>query len=370
MKILLLSSASFKTGKTGDATQGRETVQALRRQGNDVRVVCVSYCPLKFETPEGTPLSQNDLVEYVSAADVVHFLPANPILLRYWRSMPRRPVLASSIFWEGWERVVVALKNIQPMRAKIHGAVSHLRTIAVPRDYRGVDVFLPNSQREGECVLKYLKHSKDATYFAVPNGFIPPDKAWLDALERPDCVPRDEYVVVPGAFAWRKNQRSLIEALRGTPYHVVFLGGGMQGNQGRYFDECKKAANERMRFLGHIANDSELYWAILRHARAACLASDCETPGIAMIEAAYAGARPVITKHGGTSEYYGFDGEYLEPCSQTSIRTAVENGWRRGRLTEEQSRRYARFTWDYCAELTVQAYNLAIAKCKAAVQPE
>ena len=37
MKVLLVCSASFKTGQTGDATQGRETVKALRK---DVLAKC------------------------------------------------------------------------------------------------------------------------------------------------------------------------------------------------------------------------------------------------------------------------------------------------------------------------------------------
>ena len=79
-----------------------------------------------------------------------------------------------------------------------------------------------------------------------------------------------------------------------------------------------------------------------------------------MIEAAYAGARPVITKFGGTVEYYGFDAEYFDPRSKQEICEAVERGWNRGRLTAVQAAAYSRFTWLYCAYLTRQAYEMAL----------
>ena len=83
-----------------------------------------------------------------------------------------------------------------------------------------------------------------------------------------------------------------------------------------------------------------------------------------MIEAAFAGARPAITKFGGTAEYYAFDAEYFHPCNNGEIRAAIDRAWARGRLTPERAGYYGRFTWDYCAEITLQAYRAVLANCR------
>lgn len=226
-------------------------------------------------------------------------------------------------------------------------------------DMRGVDVFLPNSQAEGACALRRMRHDAHTTAFPVPNGFVLPQFD-VCSLPRPQDLPAGDYIVVPGVFANRKNQLGLIKAIRDLPYEVVFMGGCFDTEQGRrYFEACRRLATERMHLIGFVSSRTKRYWSVLRHARVAVLASDCETPGIAMIEAAYAGARPCITRYGGTVEYYGFDGEYFDPCWPQRIRAAVERAWRRGRLSEGEARAYSRFTWKYCADLTLQAYRLA-----------
>lgn len=360
MRVLLVCSASFRTGQTGDATQGRETVKALRAKGHEVRVALVSYAPLRFETDEGTPLDQTGLKTLVEWSDVVHLLPVNPLLAAVFRDLPKKPTLGSSIFWGGWERVVIAWRNAPTIKAKIHDALREMKPLlGYKMDYRGIDVFLPNSQAEGGRVIRYFKKSPNARFAAVPNGFVPPSEGKLAALARPVTVPSGDYIVVPGVFARRKNQLALIRALKDSPYPVVFMGGVLRDTPD-FFARCEAEANDKMTFLGFVSSTSDEYWAVLKYARCACLPSDCETPGIAMIESAYAGARPVVSKNGGTCEYYGFDAEYLDPCSEVSIREAVNRAWNRGRLNEDASRWYARYTWEYCANVTLQAYETAM----------
>ena len=75
-----------------------------------------------------------------------------------------------------------------------------------------------------------------------------------------------------------------------------------------------------------------------------------------MLEAALAGARPIITINGGTQEYFGLSGVYLNPLSEDSVRKAVYDGWQRGRLSESESNSFRKFSWEWCAELTAKAY--------------
>lgn len=102
MNVLLVCSASFRDGKTGDATQARETMAALTAAGEQVEVLYVKYVPLRIEDAAGAALEDKDVLTCVLNADVVHLLPCNKILARYFRQFPHRPTLGSTIYWGGW----------------------------------------------------------------------------------------------------------------------------------------------------------------------------------------------------------------------------------------------------------------------------
>ena len=359
MKVLLVCSYSFKSGQTGDATQGRETASALRAAGVEVVRAFIKYLPLRVYDVEDKELSVSELQRVIDSCDIVHLLPGTKPLCKFWRQFRQRPVVASSIFWGGWERSIVAFNTHQGLLGKCKFAIKEIRNMSrLYQDYRGVDVFLPNSDAEGRCVMRHYRTNADATYRVVPNGFVPPKfNVW--ELPRSANVPEADYIVVPGAFAPRKNQLGLIRAMKHDCRcrKVVFMGGE---HDAAYFARCRKEASIDMVFLGFISSRDEEYWKVLRHARVACLPSDCETPGIAMIEAAYAGARPVITKFGGTKEYYGDYGEYLNPCFSKSIISALNRGWDRGRLAITEASSFTRFSWELVAEKTIEAYRYVI----------
>lgn len=366
MKVLLVLSEKYKNGRTGDATQARETFAALAKFDVQVKALYFTiYGEIQFSDCRGNSLSSQDVEELVRWCDIVHLLPVNVKIAAYFRRFKNRPKLGSPIYWGGLERVKVAWETAQGMLDKFRRCARMVRNnTKILMNFTGIDVFLPNSQAEGRCVLSHLQHNQSAIAFPVPNGFIVPSLD-LDTIERDSEVPKEDYVVVPGVFACRKNQLSMIRAVKDMPYAFVFIGGVLDSSSDkRYYEKCRQAANSNMFFLGHIPSTSARYWSVLAHARVSCLPSDCETPGIAMIESAYAGARPCITKYGGTEEYYGFDGEYLDPCDKFSIRCAIERAWHRGRLTKSQANAYQRFSWEYCVENTLQAYAYAIMRYK------
>ena len=216
--------------------------------------------------------------------------------------------------------------------------------------YSGYDLLLPNSEDEIRCVRRFCRVKRGARIVAVPNA-VDPVPGHVATLKRLNFVPTDDYIVVPAFFADRKNQISLIRALQDAPYPVVFAG------EGPRLDECKKAANAHMTFLGHVAHGSDEFYALLKYARVVCLPSNCETPGIAGLEGAALGARPVVPYEGGTCQYYGWDAEYLDPLSLKSIRNAVDMAWRRGRLSVAEMEKYRQLTWEVCAQKTIEAYQ-------------
>jgi glycosyltransferase involved in cell wall biosynthesis len=92
------------------------------------------------------------------------------------------------------------------------------------------------------------------------------------------------------------------------------------------------------------------------------LASSCETPGIALIEAAALGARPAVTREGSAAEYFGFEAEYFHPLDGEEIRAAVKRAWDRGPLSSAAELGMRQITWEATAQATLRFYQEALAR--------
>lgn len=360
MRVLILTKRGMAQSFTGDGTQMKNTIAGIRNHcslvthvfiDNDASLYDVNDQPVK-ETLQSL-CHRHDVAHQLTRLDYKTHKQIETYLLSI-------PVVISTVYWFDSSRVVIAWCNSSGLRNRFLSAIKCWRTGRKSiQDYsKGCNVLLPNSWAEGQNVKNHFKLSKNIIIRPIPNGFNFPNFD-LDELCKPDIIPFDEYIVCPAAFAARKNQLGLIKAMKGCDIPVVFMGNPLPQDIW-YWKECKRMANSNMFFMDHQSNSEKIYWSVLKYARCACLPSDCETPGIAMLEASAAGARPIITTHGGTFEYYGITAEYLEPTNSFSILTAVENAWKRGPLSKHESLSFMRFTWDYAAETTIVAYRYAL----------
>ncbi len=360
MRVLVLSRRGIAKAFTGDSTQMRKTMAGVRERVDQVSQVFVDNDGALFDADDA-PVAES-MQSLCARHDVVHELPR--LNFRAHRAietiLATVPVAISTVYWHDFTRILIAWRNDRGHGNRWLSAVRAWRAGRRRlQDYRrGCDVLLPNSWAEGQNVRRHFSLSRAAVVVPVPNAIVAPPFD-VDALARPADIPFADYVVCPAVFAPRKNQLGLIKAMRGSAIPLVFMGDPLR--KGAWYDaECRRLAGPNMLFLGHKPSDSPAFWSVLRHARCACLPSDCETPGIALLEAALAGARPVITLRGGTQEYYGFCAEYLDPVWKASIRAAVERGWARGRLSAQERQSFRRFSWEWAAEVTVNAYQTAI----------
>jgi glycosyltransferase involved in cell wall biosynthesis len=360
MKVLFLNSKGIHAVKTGDGTQASSTIEALRNLDVEVEQIFIQSGPRFFDR-HGENVSLVAFKDACERVDLVHVLPGNvPFCKQVASVLEKVPVAFSPIYWNDLTRSLIAFRNHCGIQSKLCESLRymHYGRRSVMDVERTVNLVLPNSYAEARNVRKHFRLQKNVIIHPVPNAIKVPSFD-IRTLEKPQQLPFDEYIVVPGVFAPRKNQLGLIRALKGSNLPIVFMGGAYNKFQS-YYDLCRSSATPQMFFLDYINNNTEMYWAVLRHARCACLPSDCETPGIALLEAAYAGARPVVTHNGGTFEYYGFAAEYLNPLKNQEITKALSKAWQRGRLSTEEAHSFSRFSWNYCAKLTLEGYNLLL----------
>lgn len=356
MRIAIVSLFRRFGGTTGDMVQAQKTADALCAEGVDV-LRCYVDCngTLFDEIGEECGSWGDTLNEY----DIVHVMP--PIAGKNLVAFPRikAKLAVSTVFWRSW----TFMRQLHKVRGKFNSFIikEYIRCVLAwlgIKSYSSFEVYdllLPNSEDEIRTFDKFCRRKKGSVIRAVPNAIDPiPD--FVDTLEIPVDV-KDfvgGYVLVPGVFADRKNQISLVHAMRNSKIPIVFMGNG------EFLERCKSDGGENMRFVPFQKHGSESFYAYFKYAKVVCLPSNCETPGIAGLEGAALGARPVVPYEGGTTEYYGWDAEYLNPLSEKSIRESIERAWARGKLTEEESEKYRRLTWDVCAKSTREAYEIAL----------
>jgi glycosyltransferase involved in cell wall biosynthesis len=153
----------------------------------------------------------------------------------------------------------------------------------------------------------------------------------------------------------RKNVLSLIRALGSIDTPAVIIGRIIKS---AYGDACVREASKYKNILliDGMNNSSDL----LASAYAACdafvLPSQFETPGIAALEAGLAGAKIVITPHGGTKEYFEDLAIYVDPGSIGSIRAGIVQALAAPKDSRLRERIMSRYLWQNVAAATSKVY--------------
>ena len=214
---------------------------------------------------------------------------------------------------------------------------------------------LPNTEKEAQLIIKGFCINRDKIR-VVPNGV---EKRFYDS--DPSIFIKqygiENFILNVGHIGpERKNVLNLIKALENIEQPAVIIGRVENNNYSRMCLQLAKK-NPRLLIIDNIPNDSEL----LMSAYAACdtfvLPSQFETPGIAALEAALAGAKIVITKFGGTEEYFGTYADYVEPNSIQSIQDAIRNSISREK--DNTLREYVKkeYLWENIAEKLLEVYK-------------
>lgn len=222
--------------------------------------------------------------------------------------------------------------------------------------YQSVDHLLPNSQLEADQLARYFGVDRERMT-VVPNA-----AEWRFALARPEpFVERfglQGFALCAGRVEPRKNQLALINALAGIDAKVVVLGDPAPGYE-RYYRQCRRAAEDNVRFIPRVPHDDPLLASC--YAAAGCLAlpSWFETPGLVALEAGMSGVPLVVTTRGSAREYFAEHARYVSPSDAEGIRKAVEAALKSPRSEPLARHVQGRYQWRKAAQLSVETYRNA-----------
>lgn len=216
-------------------------------------------------------------------------------------------------------------------------------------------IILPNTTEEARLIEKGFSISP-TKLSVVPNGVEERFAEADPALFREKYGLKDFVLFAGQAGAPRKNVVLLLEAAQQVKEPVVII--GTFGND-KYGKRCIQLAQNsaNITLVETLPHDSEL----LASAYAACkvfvLPSQYETPGIAAMEAALAGAEIVITELGGTKDYFLKFAEYINPKSSDSLLQGIQHALVKKPSDQLKQHILEHYTWQKVAEQTAQNYK-------------
>jgi glycosyltransferase involved in cell wall biosynthesis len=292
---------------------------------------------------------QFDLIHYFSCAEAFHWLrhqagdPPLVVTPITWYEFPWRQRLKTSM--QHWARV---LWHRTSDRRRLGDP------FVVPAHY------FPNSEGEAYHFARACRVPRERMTL-VPHGVPERFREGSGELFTATHGVAD-FVLCVGRFEYpRKNQLALIEALSEEPVPVVFIGGPDAGQQD-YYNRCRAAAGKRMVFVDPLRADDPMLISAYHACKVVVMPALLESPGLAGLEGALAGANVACTQNGSTREYFDRHGWYFDPRDRRAIRTAVLEARAAPRQPELRQRVQDLYTWPRIALKQKEAYEHVLAR--------
>lgn len=308
MKILVVAPDQILLRAGGLRTQVERTMKEISLLG-----VEVSY----FDE-----WKEYDFVSY----DLIHIFSMNaPNFYKVEALRKKAPLVISSVMWRQGNRTLIKLfvSIIRRIPIQLINDVVASRIIG-----EWAKVILPNTDEE----RKWLKESLGLhnNYQVVPNGADNHFKGKnLEDLKRSSKhTYNKDFVFCASVISERKNLLKLAKACIKLGVPLVIAGPIVDINIYNALLKKKKNGAE-IYILGELSKDSDELGYLYKACKVFCLPSYYETPGIAALEASLQGANLVITKIGGTREYFGNRACYIDPYSQKDIFKKLKYAWNR-----------------------------------------
>jgi glycosyltransferase involved in cell wall biosynthesis len=217
---------------------------------------------------------------------------------------------------------------------------------------------LPNTHDEGTLLSDGLGIPKEKIT-VIPNGVEPRFEFGDPSLFKKKYGMKDFILNVGHIGPVRKNVLNLIRAVKGIDHPVVIIG---KITKGAYAEQCLEEAsqNKNILIIDGLENGSEMLASAYSACKVFALPSLFETPGIAALEAALAGANIAITPHGGTKDYFGTIAQYTEPNSIDSIRNGILSALHQPKNSILQNYVKKEFLWSVVAQKTLAVYKTVL----------
>ncbi len=305
MKICFIIPQVMKAVSGGLCTQVTSLADSLKKKG----VTIVYFNP--WESCDWSDIT----LTHIFRADLETYNIAQ------WLYDAKHPFVVTPVFFNQHNHLSLRISSTMfDIARKIHSGV-RTDLDCVHDICRYSLKVLPNTYEEKKFLEKGLSISSLKTK-VIPNG-VEERFAQADPSLFTEKYGIKDFILSVANFEYkRKNMLHFIRALEKINHPAVLIGTLHNNDYGR---ECKKRIekNSNILWLDSIPHTDPLLASAYAACKVFALPSYYETPGLAALEAALAGANIVITPFGGPKEYFGNMAEYINPDDITSIQNAI-----------------------------------------------
>ncbi len=171
-----------------------------------------------------------------------------------------------------------------------------------------------------------------------------------------------EYVLCVGRIEPRKNQLTLLHALRGVDIPIVLLG---HSETPDYLELVRRHAGPNVHIIDRLSAGSEMLASAYAGARVFVLPSWCEGASLSTLEAAAAGCALVLSDRSAEQEYFGEFARYCSPADPDALRAAVLDAWEHPLTPEARARQQAfiheQYNWERHTRAITRVYEATLA---------
>ena len=351
-RIGILAPTSISLVNGGVRTQINQTVKALQRLGHEIVWVHSS--------------------EDLPAIDILHVFVASSEHWGFLRQFKTRslssnqekiPIVLSPIFFTPKKTALTKFKlRIESIVGTFFSGISSEYGIK-KQVCQLADVILPNTQAEMNQIRQLFDIPHHHMH-VIPNG-VEPRFLKADSTEFVQRYRLKDFVLFVGqASSTRKNVLRLLEIAPSLDAPLVLIG---DVGSDEYSQQCAELIKRNnVLHLPTQEHHSTLLASAYAAAKVFVLPSLFETPGIAAMEAALAGCAVVITKNGGTKEYFKEMASYIDPLDSTSLLTSInkqlhtKNEELKIQNTLLKNHIASHYSWDSVGKMTLAAHYLLL----------
>jgi len=338
MKIGIAAPLSIALVNGGVKTQVLQTTKHLKNIGLDVEFIHLDQTHFDY--------------------DLVHVFAAGPETVGISKQVADSGIklVVSPVFYSN--RSTSTISASLKVEKTVSGIGSGIRSdFGIKSEIcNWADLVLPNTRSELELVRDGLKVPPSKLHM-IPNGVESRFAESTPLLFQKTYGVKDFVLFVGQAGAPRKNVIQLLKAASNLDEQIVIIGSFYENDYSR---QCLEIVNSltNVLLIENMEHDSPLLESAYAACKVFCLPSLYETPGIAAMEAALAGANISITRKGGTTEYFRELAHYFDPNNQDQLESSIRNALLTENSSELRDHILSNFTWEIVAKKTARAYSI------------
>ncbi len=267
---------------------------------------------------------------------------------------------------------VVSIQDTLPVTMPQHFTFwwSHYARIFMPLSARRAALILTDSEASRQDIVKDFRVPPEkviVTYLAAAPCFQPVSEAVIAVVKRKYRL--DKFILSVCTLEPRKNVNRLIQAFAllrqaGIDYQLIHVGAKGWLYDATLAEVQRLGLAESVRFLGHVPVDDLV--ALYNAASVFVYPSLYEGFGIPLLEAMGCGC-PVVTSNGSSlPEVAGEAGILVDPTDVEQIAAAIRQVLDDPALAADRRQkglaRARLFSWDRCAQETLDAYRRVLGK--------